>query len=415
MRWRPLRWAADEGIVVHWLAWRVLRVPPETGEPRDCAWFPRDGRRKGKKGTQLMGTQRVYNFNPGPAVLPREVMEKAQAEFVDYHGLGYGLAEASHRSKEFEETIHTAEANVRKLMGVSDEYAVLFLQGGASLQFAMVPMNLAVAGKPMLYADTGSWSKAAIKEAKLFGDVKLVYEGKGTNYSVIGDVSEWIIDQNAAYMYLCSNNTIEGTEYRFYPETGSVPLIADMSSDIMSCAVDVSRFAMIFAGAQKNLGPAGVTLVIMKKDLAARAAATVPTMLKYATHIEHQSLFNTPPCFAIHVVRLVTDWLLGLGGIPAIQRINEAKSDALYSAIDSSDFYRGTAEPADRSRMNVTFRLPTEELEEKFISEAKKAGLVGLKGHRSVGGIRASIYNAMPMEGVSRLIDFMNEFETKNR
>lgn len=362
-----------------------------------------------------MATQTVYNFNPGPAALPREVMEKTQAEFVDYRGLGYGLAEASHRSKEFEEVIHAAEANIRRLMAVSDEYAVLFLQGGASLQFAMVPMNCALAGKPMLYADTGSWSTAAIKEAKLFGDVKLVYDGKGSNYSVIGDVAEWQIDPNASYMYVCSNNTIEGTEYRSFPETGNVPLIADMSSDIMSCAVDVSKFAMIFAGAQKNLGPAGVTVVIMRKDLADRVGAKVPTMLKYSTHIAKESLYNTPPCIAVYMVRLVTDWLLALGGLPAIQKINEAKSDALYSAIDTSDFYRGTAEPADRSRMNVTYRLPTEELEEKFCSEAKKAGLVGLKGHRSVGGVRASIYNAMPMEGVSRLIDFMQDFEAKNR
>lgn len=362
-----------------------------------------------------MATQRVYNFNPGPAVLPREVMEKMQAEFVDYRGLGYGIAEASHRSKEFEETIGAAEANIRRLMAIPDDYAVLFLQGGASLQFAMVPMNLAVPGKPMLYADTGAWTKNAIKEAKLFGDVRLVYEGKSTNYSVIGDVSEWAIDPNAAYLYICTNNTIEGTQYHFYPETGEVPLIADMSSDIMSCVVDVSRFAMILAGAQKNLGPAGVTVVILKRDLAARAPATVPTMLKYSTHIEHKSLYNTPPCLAVHMVRLVTDWLIGLGGIPAIQKINEAKSDALYTAIDSSEFYRGTAEPADRSRMNVTFRLPSEELEAKFVSEAAKAGLVGLKGHRSVGGIRASIYNAMPMDGVSRLIDFMDDFESRNR
>jgi phosphoserine aminotransferase len=362
-----------------------------------------------------MATQRVYNFNPGPAVLPREVMEQAGAEFANYRGLGYGLAEASHRSKEFEEVIHAAEANIRKLMDVPEDYAVLFLQGGASLQFAMVPMNLAVPGKPLVYADTGSWSTAAIKEAKLFGDVKLVYDGKASNFSVIGDVGEWQIDQNAAYMYLCSNNTIEGTEYRFYPDTGSVPLIADMSSDIMSCVVDVSKFGMIFAGAQKNLGPAGVTVVIMKKELAARVGAKVPTMLKYSTHIDKESLYNTPPCIAIYLVRLVTDWLIKLGGLPEIQKINEAKSDALYNAIDVSDFYRGTAEPADRSRMNVTFRLPSEELEEKFGAEAKKAGLIGLKGHRNVGGMRASIYNAMPMEGVSALIDFMNEFEAKNR
>ena len=259
-----------------------------------------------------MAVQRVYNFNAGPSVLPREVMEQVAAEFADYHGLGYGLAEASHRSKEFEEVIHAAEANTRKLMGIPDDYAVLFLQGGASLQFAMVPMNLAVAGKPMLYADTGSWSAAAIKEAKLFGDVKVVYDGKASNFSVIGDVGEWQIDQNAAYMYVCSNNTIEGTEYHFFPDAGSVPLIADMSSDIMSCVVDVSKFGMIFAGAQKNLGPAGVTLVIMKKDLAARVGAKVPSMLKYSTHIDKESLYNTPPCIAIYMVRLVTDWHLYL-------------------------------------------------------------------------------------------------------
>ena len=361
-----------------------------------------------------MATQVVYNFNPGPAVLPREVMLRAQEEFVDYRGLGYGLAEASHRSKEFEEVMHATEANIRALMGVPEDYAVLFLQGGASLQFAMVPMNLALPGKPMLYADTGSWSASAIKEAKLFGEVQLVYDGKPSKFTVIGDVAEWQVDPNASYMYLCSNNTIEGTEYRSFPEAGGVPLIADMSSDIMSCVVDVKKFDMIFAGAQKNLGPAGVTVVIMKKDLAARVGAKVPTMLKYSTHIEKESLFNTPPCLAVYMVRLVTDWLIGLGGLPAIQRINEAKSDALYSAIDGTEFYRGTAEPADRSRMNVTFRLPSEELEETFCSEAKKAGLVGLKGHRSVGGVRASIYNAMPMAGVSRLIDFMHDFEARN-
>jgi len=362
-----------------------------------------------------MATQKVYNFNPGPAALPREVMEKVAAEFVDYRGLGYGIAESSHRSKEFEEVIHAAEANIRKLMAIPDSYAVLFLGGGASLQFAMAPMNLALPGKPLLYADTGSFAAAAVKEAKFFGDVKVVYDGKPSKYSVIGDVAEWPIDPNASYMYVCSNNTIEGTEYRSFPETGAVPLIADMSSDIMSCPVDVSRFAMIFAGAQKNLGPAGVTIVIMRKELAARVPANVPTMLRYSTHIDKESLYNTPPCLAIYMVRLITDWLLGLGGLPGIQKINEAKSDALYSAIDASDFYRGTAEPADRSRMNVTYRLPTEELEEKFCGEAKKAGLVGLKGHRSVGGVRASIYNAMPMAGVSRLIDFMDEFEAKNR
>ncbi|MBN2452048.1 MAG: 3-phosphoserine/phosphohydroxythreonine transaminase, partial [Lentisphaeria bacterium] len=263
-------------------------------------------------------------------------------------------------------------------------------------------------------ADTGSWANKAIKEAKLFGDVKVVYEGKPSNYSLIGDVSEWEIDPNSAYMYVCSNNTIFGTQYHFFPETGSVPLVADMSSDIMSRVVDVPSFGLIFAGAQKNLGPSGVTLVIVRKDLAERVGAKVPTMLKYSTHIEGGSMFNTPPTFAVYIMQLVLEWLDAQGGLAAMQRINEAKSDALYSAIDVSGFYRGTAEPADRSRMNVCFRLPSEDLEKMFLKQAESAGLVGLKGHRSVGGMRASIYNAMPMDGVSCLIDFMHDFEAKN-
>ena len=362
----------------------------------------------------MMKQDRVYNFSAGPAALPRPVMEQAQAEFTDFRDLGYGLVEASHRSKEFSAVIEAAEANIRKLMGIGDEYAVLFLQGGASLQFAMIPMNLALDGKPMLYADTGAWTSKAIKEAKLFGDVSLMYDGSAESYRKIGDVAEWQVDANAAYAYICSNNTIHGTQYHFFPETGAVPLIADMSSDIMSRQVDVSRFAMIFAGAQKNLGPAGVTLVILRRDLAERVGESVPTMLKYATHIGKGSMFNTPPTFSIYMVGLVAEWLLEQGGLAAIQKINETKSDTLYETIDMSMFYQGTAEPADRSRMNVCFRLPDEDLEKKFIAEAAAAGLVGLKGHRSVGGLRASIYNAMPMEGVSRLIDFMADFEKTN-
>jgi phosphoserine aminotransferase len=356
----------------------------------------------------------VFNFNPGPATLPAPVMRKAQSEFCDYNGMGFGIIEASHRSPDFDDVLNTAKANVVKLLNLSDDYEVLFLQGGASLQFAMLPMNFMVKGKPALYADTGSWTSNAIKEAKLLGDVKLVYDGKPSNYTVIGDPEDWDLSGDASYLYICSNNTIAGTQYHFFPETNGLPLFADMSSDILSRRIDVSKFAVIFAGAQKNLGPAGVTLVILNKALLERVPASLPTMLKYTTHIDKNSCFNTPPVFAIYMVKLVTDWMLEQGGLEVVERINAAKSEALYEAIDSSDFYRGTAEAGDRSKMNITFRLPTEDLEKAFVAEAKKAGLVGLKGHRSVGGIRASCYNAMPLEGVSRLVDFMHEFAQKN-
>jgi len=298
-------------------------------------------------------------------------------------------------------------------MGIGEDYAVLFLQGGASLQFAMVPMNLMLSGQPALYADTGSWASKAIKEAALFGTTEVVFTGAEQEYSCIGDCADWDFRQDASYAYICTNNTIRGTQFRFFPETGAVPLVADMSSDIMSRVVDVQRFGLIFAGAQKNLGPAGVTLVIIRRDLAARVAKNVPTMLKYATHIEKGSMFNTPPTFAVYMVGLVAEWLLEQGGLTAIERINTMKSQALYRYIDMSIFYQGTVEPGDRSKMNVCFRLPEEELEAKFVKEAAAAGLLGLKGHRSVGGIRASLYNAMPMAGVSRLIDFMTEFEER--
>lgn len=358
--------------------------------------------------------KKVYNFLPGPATLPAEVIQKAQAEFDDYNGKGYGIIEESHRSPAFVDVLERTEANIRELMGISDDYAVLFLQGGASLQFPMVPMNLMLDGKPAYYADTGSWSSKAIKEAKLYGDVELAYSGKEQNYTSIGDPHDWKMPDDASYFYICSNNTIFGTQYRSFPDTGAVPLVADMSSDIMSRRIDVNDFGVIFAGAQKNLGPAGVTLVILRRDLAERATDGVPTMLKYTTHIAKNSSFNTPPVFAIYMVGLVTDWLLECGGLDSIEKINQAKSANLYETIDHSSFYRGTAEPADRSKMNVTFRLPNEDLEKQFIAESTEAGLIGLKGHRSVGGIRASIYNAMPLEGVSRLIDFMVDFEGKH-
>jgi len=362
-----------------------------------------------------MDENKVFNFHPGPAILPREVILKAQAELVNYHGIGYSILEESHRSNAFLEIIKRAETNIRELMGIDDTYAVLFLQGGASLQFAMVPMNIMLPGKPALYANTGYWAGKAIKEAKLFGDIKVIYDGKAANYSHIGDPSEWDFSGDASYAYVCSNNTIYGTQYHFFPDTGATPLVADMSSDVMSRPVKVKKFSLIFAGAQKNIGPAGVTLVIIKKDLAARVGEKVPTMLKYTTHIEDGSLFNTPPTFGIYLIALVTDWIKAQGGLAGIDRINTAKSQALYQCIDDSGgFYRGTVEAGDRSKMNVCFRLPSEELEGKFVKETAALGLIGLKGHRAVGGVRASIYNAMPLEGVSRLIDFMAEFQNRN-
>ena len=360
----------------------------------------------------------VYNFNAGPAVLPKPVMLKAQEEFVDYHGCGYGIIEESHRAKAFDEVIQSAESNIRELMGISDDYAVLFLQGGASLQFAMVAMNLNVPGKKVGYFDTGEWSHKAIKEAKILGhDLELLYDGSKKNFSIIEGIENWKVDQELAYAYMCMNNTIYGTEYPTIPNTGDVPLVADISSDFMGRVVDVNKFGMLFGGAQKNIGPAGVTVAIIRKDLAARCPATVPTMLRYSTHIDKGSLYNTPPTFGIYMIRLVTDWLKGLGGIPAIEKMNREKAAKLYAAIDNSDgFFYGTVDPSSRSTMNVTFRIKgqNEELEKKFVAEAKANGMVGLKGHRAVGGLRASIYNAMPAEGVDKLVDFMEQFRKEN-
>ena len=362
-----------------------------------------------------MSEKVIYNFNAGPACLPREVMLKAQSEFVNFHGIGYGIMEESHRSPAFEEVIAHTEKNVSDLLGVDDSYAVLFLQGGASLQFAMIPMNLVIPGKPMLFANTGYWAGRAIAEAKLFGDVKLVYDGKPGNFAHIGDCSDWKFDQDASFAYVCSNNTIYGSQFRSFPDTGKVPLIADMSSDIMSRPVDMSKFAMIIAGAQKNLGPSGVTLVIIKKELISRTPEKTPTMLKYATHIENGSMYNTPPTFGIYMLGLVTDWIKEQGGLEGMKRLNTHKSQTIYECIDHSNgYYRGTVDAPDRSQMNVTFRLATEELENKFLKEAKARGFVGLKGHRAVGGVRASMYNAMPLTGIEALVDFMHEFQAKN-
>ncbi len=358
---------------------------------------------------------KVYNFSAGPAMLPKEVMEQAQDEFCNFRGTGSGLMELSHRGPQFTEVIEGAEANVRELMGVSDDYAVLFLQGGASTQFAMVPMNLMDRKGFAEYADTGTWASKAMKEAKLFGEVREVASSKSTNYDRIPVIRHWKPEAGSSYLHITSNNTIAGTQYRSFPPLDNgTPLIADMSSDIMSREFDMNDFGLIYAGAQKNLGPSGVTLVIIRKDLAERCPADVPTMFRYSTHMKEGSMFNTPPTFSVYMLKLITDWLKAKGGISVMEEINNTKSEALYEVIDSSDFYRNPIDPGSRSRMNVVFRLPSEELEAKFLKEAKAEGMTGLKGHRSVGGVRASIYNAMPLSGVEALIDFMNEFEKNN-
>ncbi|MHB0911907.1 MAG: 3-phosphoserine/phosphohydroxythreonine transaminase [Armatimonadota bacterium] len=355
---------------------------------------------------------RVYNFNAGPAALPESVLERAQAEMLEFGGAGMSVMEMSHRSKDFQGIIDAAEANVRKLMGVPDDYAVLFLQGGASLQFATIPMNLRRPGKVADYVNTGSWAGKAVKEAKLSGETNVVWDGKGGNFTRAPKPSEIETTPGAEYLHICTNETIGGIRFAEFPEAGT--LIADMSSEIMSRAVDVSRFGMIYAGAQKNIGPSGLALVIMRKELLERTPESTPVFLRYDTHAKEGSLYNTPNTWGIYMLKLVSDWLVGLGGIPAIQKINEEKAGMLYGLLDGSDFWRTVAEPESRSIMNVVWRLPSEELEEKFVAEAKSAGFIGLKGHRSVGGIRASIYNAVPTEAVAALVGFMQEFEAKN-
>ena len=358
---------------------------------------------------------KVYNFNAGPAMLPPEVMETAQNSFVDYKNLGYGIMEASHRSPEFGEIIAKAETNIRDLLTISDDYAVLFLQGGASTQFAMVPMNFLSRNGSADYVLTGSWSEKAVKEAKLFGDVQIAASSQQTNYKHIPKFDEWRLNENACYLHITSNNTIFGTQYHTYPAVANDrPLVADMSSDILSKRIPINDFGLIYAGAQKNLGPSGVTLVIVKKELAEQSSSSLPSMLNYTTHIKSGSLYNTPPTFAIYMVYLVTEWLLEKGGVDGIERMNNEKAKLLYETVDCDEYYTGPAETANRSFMNVCFRLQTEELETKFIGEVAKEGMIGLKGHRSVGGLRASIYNAMPLEGVKKLRDFMLDFKRRH-
>jgi phosphoserine aminotransferase len=356
---------------------------------------------------------RIYNFSAGPATLPYEVLTQAAKDIVNFRGKGIGLIEMSHRSKEFIGIVDECEALLRELLAIPADYRVLFLQGGASTQFAMVPMNLLRPGQRACYLNTGTWSKKAIKEAQLFGAVDVAYSSEASNFDHVPAPADYTVPAAAEYLYFVSNNTIFGTQFHTMPETEKIT-VCDMSSDILSRLVDVSRFGIIFAGAQKNMGPAGCTLVIIREDLLDRAPETVPTMFRYRTHAAKGSMFNTPPCFAIYTVGLVLQWLEKLGGLTAIEKMNRDKAALLYDAIDASDFYRGHARKDSRSLMNVTFNLPTPELEAKFVSEATAASLDGLKGHRSVGGCRASIYNAFPREGVEKLVGFMGDFEKRN-
>ena len=356
---------------------------------------------------------RIYNFSPGPATLPYEVLVQAAKDIVNFNNKGVGLIEMSHRSKEFIQVVDDCEALLRELLAIPQNYKVLFLQGGASTQFVMVPMNLLGSGKTACYLNTGTWAKKAIKEAKLFGTVDVAYTSETTNFDRVPGPVDYTIPAEAEYLYFVSNNTIFGTQYQNMPETEKIT-VCDMSSDILSRAIDVSRFGLIFAGAQKNMGPAGCTVVIIREDLLDRCPDTIPTMFRYKTHADKASMFNTPPCFAIYTIGLVLKWLKKIGGLAAIEKTNRDKAELLYQAIDDSDFYKGHARKDSRSLMNVTFNLPTAELETKFVQEATAVSLDGLKGHRSVGGCRASIYNAFPYEGVEKLVGFMEEFEKKN-
>ena len=358
-------------------------------------------------------TKRVFNFNPGPAVLPLEVLKQAQAELLDFRGTGMSVMEISHRSKEFEAVIQTAEADLRDLLGIPATYKVMFLQGGASLQFAMLPMNLRPIGSAD-YIVTGTWSKTAIKEAQKLGTARAAANTEKEGFNCLPSTLD--LDPNAAYLHFTSNETIHGVEYFSEPTPpAGVPLVCDASSDFISRPVDMSKYALMYAGAQKNAGPAGTTVVIIRDDMLERTPANLPVMLDYKALAASGSLHNTPPAFAIYIVGLVFQWAKKVGGLAEIQKTNRKKADLIYAAIDESGgFYRGHAAPEARSVMNIPFRLPKEELEDTFAKEAKKNDLIGLKGHRSVGGIRASIYNAMTIEGAEALVQFMKEFQKRN-
>jgi phosphoserine aminotransferase len=359
-------------------------------------------------------TERIFNFSAGPAVLPVPVLEEAQRDMLSLPGVGMSVMEISHRSKTFDEIIGRAESGVRELLNIPDNYRILFLQGGASLQFSMLPMNFLPGDRSADYILTGSWGKKALKEAKRCGAVNVAATMADGGFTRVPGQDELSLDANAAYVHITSNETIEGVQWKQEPATGDVPLVADASSDILSRAIPVEKYGLIYAGAQKNIGPSGVTLVIIRDDLLQRIPDGLHTMLDYRTHVENKSLYNTPNTWGIYIISLVCKWIKDKGGISGMERENDEKARLIYDAIDATDFYRGHADADCRSAMNVTFRLPSEELEKKFTSEATAQGLDGLKGHRSVGGIRASIYNAFPREGVEALVSFMKEFERRN-
>ncbi|HZW82942.1 MAG TPA: 3-phosphoserine/phosphohydroxythreonine transaminase [Candidatus Deferrimicrobium sp.] len=360
-------------------------------------------------------SERVFNFNPGPATLPLPVLEEAQRQLLNFNDTGMSILEISHRSKEYEAINSEAESLLKELLGVPDNYRVLFLQGGASTQFAAIPLNLLPEGSTADYILTGSWAEKAYQEGGKFGEVHVAASTKEDNYKRIPKESEIKLSSSPAYVHLCSNNTIFGTQWQEFPDLGSTPLIADMSSDILSRQFDPAKFALIYAGSQKNLGPAGVTVVIIRKDLIDQSNSDIPTMLRYSIHAKNDSLYNTPPVFAVYMVHLVLKWIKDNGGLGVMEARNREKAGYIYQAIDESNgFYKGHADKDSRSIMNITFRLPSEELEKSFVSAATKQGLVGLKGHRSVGGIRASVYNSMPLAGCQALAQFMSEFQKSN-
>ncbi len=361
-----------------------------------------------------MKHHRIHNFNAGPAALPAEVLEDVQQELIDFQGSGMSILEVSHRSRWFEDVLDDAIVRIKRLLQLGDRYEVLFLQGGASMQFCFVPMNLALEGKPVAYINTGTWSTKAIKEAEILGkDVRVIASSQDREFTYIPQ--DFQVPPDSSYLHITSNNTIRGTQWRNFPQGVKAPLVSDMSSDIFSRMFDPTPFGLIYAGAQKNAGPAGVTLVILRKDMLDRTPANLPTMFKYSTYAEKKSMFNTPPCFAIYVVWKVVRWIEEkIGGMEKMQALNEKKAQLIYDYLDSQDFYRGTASPESRSKMNVTFRLHKQDLESLFISEALAHDLGGLKGHRSVGGCRASIYNAVSVESVETLIQFMKEFARRN-
>lgn len=356
---------------------------------------------------------RVYNFSAGPSMLPESVLKKAAEEMLNYNNTGMSVMEMSHRSKAYIGIIENAEGLLKKLMNIPENYSVLFVQGGASSQFSMVPMNLLTKNNKADFINTGNWSKKAIQEAKIFGTANVIASSEDKNFTYIP--TEYKISEDADYVHITSNNTLEGTRFVNFPDTKNIPLVADMSSDIMSCEIDVSKFGLIYAGAQKNLGPAGVTVVIIRNDLIGTALDKTPTMMKYETHAKEKSLYNTPPTYGIYIAGMVFKWIDDMGGVKAIEDINVAKANILYDFLEDSKMFSNPVVKNDRSLMNIPFTATTDELNEKFIKESEKAGLTTLRGHRLVGGMRASIYNAMPVDGVKALVEFMKKFEVENK